>query len=81
MQTRLGLLPSQILTDLRPVGASLDLTGEPDDRREFAGFYPYDIPGARPPEDLVEAFPAKVRELRETFAVTLPGTIGVLVDV
>ncbi len=56
------------------------LTGSAEDRREFAGFYPYDIPGAGPPEDLVEAFPDKVRELRETFAATPPGTVGVLIN-
>ncbi len=56
------------------------LSGDTDDRRDFAGFYPYDIPGAHPPEDLVDAFAGKVRELRETFAATLPCTIGVLVN-
>ncbi len=56
------------------------LTGNADDRRHFAGFYPYDIPGAGPPEDLVEAFPDKIRELRDALAATLPGTIGVLVN-
>ncbi len=56
------------------------LNGTAGDRRDFASFYPYDIPGAHPPENLVGTFPGKVRELRQIFAATLPGTIGVLVN-
>ncbi len=56
------------------------LTGSTEDRLEFAGFYPYDIPGAHPPRDLVDAFPERVRDLRKTLAATQPGTVGVLVN-
>ncbi len=56
------------------------LGGTEEDRREFASFYPYDIPGAHPPNDLVEAFPEKVGLLRDCLAATPPGAIGVLVN-
>ncbi len=56
------------------------LTGNAADQRQLADFYPYDIAGAHPPKDLIDAFPGKVRELREAFAATLPGATGVLVN-
>lgn len=57
------------------------LTVETADRREFADFYPYDIPGAHPPDELIKAFPEKVRMLRDCFTATPPGAVGVLAEV
>lgn len=57
------------------------LTATETDRQEFANFYPYDIPGAYPPEHLVETFPARVGILRDCLASTPPGAIGVLVNI